>query len=141
MNYDLLKPVIGGLVTGGAFSLVLGVYNKRTATDVTHNLFGISSTALLQYIVILIMTFSVIVASAFSILIRDLAYPVANPIRFTVETFLMALLPSTLIFILPLMRQKAVTELTWIEYGAMAVKFGLVHILFQFSGIYTSMGF
>jgi hypothetical protein len=39
------------------------------------------------------------------------------------------------------LRGKEVTKLTIAEYLALAVKFGLVHILFQFSGVYSAIGF
>jgi hypothetical protein len=140
MDYSLVAPVIYGLLFGGALSVALGVHSKRTATnEIIHPIFKTNTTGLLNYFMVFLITFSVVMASTFSILIQDLTYPKENPLAFTTETFIMSLFPSLIIFILMFLRKKPITQGTYIEYALLAVKFGIAHILFQFSGIYTSV--
>ena len=136
----ILKPVGYGLLIGLLFSLSLGIHSKSTATGITHTLFGMTSSQLLNYIVIVITVFSLVLASAFSILIQDLKYPDEHPVKFTIETLAVSFFPALIIFIIVFLRGKEVTKLTIAEYLALAVKFGLIHILFQFSGVYSAIG-
>ena len=99
-----------------------------------------TSSQLLNYIVIVLTVFSLVVASAFSILIQDLKYPNEHPVKFTIETLAVSFFPALIIFIIVFLRGKQVTKLTIAEYLALAVKFGLIHILFQFSGVYSAIG-
>jgi hypothetical protein len=135
----MISPVLYGLLGGAVFSLALGVHSKRTATEITHTLFGMTSAQLLIHTILFIITFTLVLASAFSVLIRDLHYPNEHPIAFTVETFAVSLFPALVLFIMTIMRNKPITRHTYIEYVLLSVKFGLAHILMQFSGIYTSV--
>jgi hypothetical protein len=139
MDYTLISPVLYGLLIGGLFSLALGVHSKGSATEITHTLFGMTSSKLLIYLILFVITFTLVVASVFSVLIQDLKYPNEHPISFTIETFLVALFPALLIFIMTFLRNKPITRNTYIEYVLLSVKFGLAHILLQFSGIYSSV--
>ena len=139
MDFDILIPAFIGLFLGVGFSVMLGVYNKNTASTVTKGLFGITSSALLNDIIIFLMAFFVVVASTFSILIRDLTFPQAYPLNFTLETLFVAFVPALMIFAMTILRNKPVSAGVFLEYGLLAVKFGLAHILFQFSGVYTNV--
>jgi len=139
MDYNIISPVLYGLLVGALFSLALGVHNKSTTTEITHTLFGMTSAQLLIYMILFIITFTVVIASVFSVLIQDLKYPNEHPVAFTVETFAVSFLPSLVLFIMTLLRGKPITRHTYIEYILLSVKFGLAHILMQFAGIYTSV--
>ena len=139
MDYNIISPILYGLLVGGIFSVALGVHSKRTVTEITHPLFGITSAQLLVYMILFIITFTVVAVSMFSVIIRDLKFPEEHPISFTVETFAVSFLPSLVLFIMTILRDKPITRHTYIEYLLLSVKFGLAHILMQFSGIYTSV--
>ena len=139
MDYNIISPVLYGLLVGGIFSLALGAHSKRTVTEITHPLFGMTSAQLLIYMILFIMTFTIVAVSMFSVLIQDLKFPNEHPISFTVETFAVSFLPSLVLFVMTLLRDKPITRHTYIEYLLLSVKFGLAHILMQFSGIYTSV--
>ena len=128
-----------GLGIGAVLSFILNVYNKTTATNFSYSLFGINS----MDIIIQTMTFSiglaVAILSGYSILVRDLSYPRAKPINFTIETLLMATLCALIIFPMTLLRGYKIDHSTYLEFSALFVKFGLLHILMQFSGIYSEL--
>jgi hypothetical protein len=71
-----------------------------------------------------------------SIIIKDIAYPMAHPYLFTLETLLTAFGTGSLIFLMAYGRNK-ITSSTFFEFGIMVLKFGLLNILLQFSGFYT----
>jgi len=82
---------------------------------------------------------AVAILAGYSVLIRDLSYPTAQPIKFTIETLLMGLLCASIIFIMTVFRGYTIIENTWLEFGLLYIKFSLLHILFQFSGIYSEL--
>ena len=139
MVASLVSPVLYGLLFSSAFSLILGVHSKRTLTEVTHPLFGLSSGELLNYIIVFLATIFVVIAAVFSVLIEDTKYPSEHPLSFTAETAVMALFPSLMIFILFYFRKKPITHAIYVDYVLLCVKFGVAHVLFQFSGIYSSV--
>ena len=71
-----------------------------------------------------------------SIIIQDIAYPKAHPYLFTIETLLTAFGTGSIIFIMAYGRNK-ISSSTFLEFGIMVLKFGLLNILLQFSGFYT----
>jgi hypothetical protein len=139
MDYSIGTPILYGLLLGALFSLALGVHSKGTATEITHTLFGMTSSQLLIYMILMIVTFTLVMASVFSVLIQDLKYPNEHPVAFTVETFAVSFLPSLMLFLMTVIRGKPITRYTYMEYILLSVKFGLAHILMQFSGIYSSV--
>jgi hypothetical protein len=72
-----------------------------------------------------------------SIIVKDLDYPVKNPWKFTVETLLMALLPSLALLAIIYMRTNKINSKDMIDFGILTAKFGVFHILLQFTGYYT----
>ena len=71
-----------------------------------------------------------------SIIIKDIAYPMAHPYLFTLETLLMSVGTGAIIFLMAYGRNK-ISSSTFLEFGIMVLKFGLLNILLQFSGFYT----
>ena len=139
MEFSIFPPILWGLLVGGIFSVALGVHSKRSATELTHTLFGMTSMTLLKYIILVLITFTVVILSSFSVLIQDLKYPNEHPIPFTAETFTVSLIPSLIIFVMVAMRGKPITQRVFMEYILLSLKFGIAHILLQFSGLYTSV--
>jgi len=135
----IVKPILYGLCAGVFFSLLLGVHSKRTATEITHSLFGMTSSELIQYFLLFITVFILVIASAFSVLIQDLKYPREHPIEFTIETLLVSFIPALIVFVIMYFRKKEINHITFLEYLVIAAKFGVVHILSQFSGFYSSL--
>ena len=85
-------------------------------------------------IAIIVLAFSYLIF--LSVIIKDITYPKAHPYLFTLETLLSAVVTSSIIFLMAYGRNK-ITSSTFLEFGIMVLKFGLLNILLQFSGFYT----
>jgi len=128
-----------GLFLGGFMSLIFGVYSKPTADKYAREMFGMTSMHLIKYISVLILSFSIILAAGVSFLIRDLEYPTQHPTLFTIETLYSAFVPASVLLLMNFLREKPFTQTTVFEYILFAIKFGLAHILLQFSGVYGAV--
>jgi tetrahydromethanopterin S-methyltransferase subunit C len=129
--------LIIGLVVGAVFSVVFGVVSKKGSDDISRNFLGMSSSVLVTDAIIIVIIGSFVFLSTLSAIVKDLAYPRAKPINFTVETLLMAFMPASIIFVMTYLRGFPIELKTWEEFGILSVKFGLLHILLQFSGFYS----
>ena len=139
MDISLLYIALGGLIFGGIISLVFNVYSKSTANLLSRNVFGITVSALVFNTIIFCTGLGFALLSGYSALIRDLAYPVYSPLRFTIETLLMGVLPASIIYLMTVFRGYTITNYTNIEFVVLFIKFALLHILLQFSGFYTEL--
>jgi len=139
MNLELLYPALYGGVIGAVLSVILGIYSTPTASKYSYAIFGTSSSHLLKYVTIFLAGFSVAILAGFSALIRDTEYPVNNPLLFTSEVFVAAILPAVVLLYMTYMREKPFTPNTGFDFSLLCAKFGLVHVLLQFSGVYGSV--
>jgi hypothetical protein len=85
--------LIGGLVLGAIFSVVFGIFNKKSSDNLSRNIFGMSSSVLVTDAIIIVIVGSFVFLSTISAIVKDLAYPRAKPINFTVEFFELLVLP------------------------------------------------
>ena len=71
-----------------------------------------------------------------SIFNRDLKYPKEHPLLFTLETLLFSFTGSSLVFLMA--HGRGVLSLkTLVSFLIDSLKFGILHILLQFSGFYS----
>ena len=129
--------VLGGLLIGAVLSIVFSVYNRKGADAISRSFLGMSTSVLITDIILIVVVTSFAVLATVSAFVRDLTYPTKAPVNFTIETLLMAFVPSVLIFAMALLRGYKITGETFEEFGFLAVKFGVLHILLQFSGFYS----
>jgi hypothetical protein len=139
MDLSLIYIGLGGLAVGGALSVILNVYNKSTANAVSYSIFGLNISTLITQSTIFGLALTIALLSGYSVIVRDLTYPRAQPIRFTIETLYMALSCSSFIFVMAFLRGYTIDMDVSIEFLALLVKFGLLHTLLQFSGIYSQL--
>jgi len=139
MEPSLIYSGVVGLVLGLILSLGLNIYSKTTANNYVYSIFGMNVISLLTYAIMFALAATVVVLSGYSILIRDLQFPTTNPIGFTIETLTMAFIPSLVIFVMAALRGHKIDFQVWLEFGGLIIKFGLLHILLQFSGFYSSI--
>ena len=129
--------LIVGIIFGGVLSTLFGVYSKKTNLLYSRQIFGMDSTQLITNAIILIVGASFLFLATVSFLIKDLAYPTKTPINFTIETFLMAFLSASVIFAMTILRGYKISGQTFFEFGLLSAKFGILHVLLQFSGFYS----
>lgn len=129
--------VIVGSLVGAVLSVIFSIYNKKTADALSRSFLGMSTQVLITDIILFVVVASFAVLSTISVFVRDLSYPMKMPMNFTIETLLMAFLPSLIIFAMTLLRGYKVSGQTFQEFGLLVVKFGVLHILLQFSGFYS----
>ena len=139
MDYSLIYAGIIGLLIGGILSAVLNIYSKSSANNMSRSLFGMNVMDLIYQTTFFAIGLTVAILAGYSVFIRDISYPNAHPIKFTVETILMGFLCSSIIFVMTVLRGYIITDKTWLEFGLLFVKFSLLHILFQFSGMYSEI--
>jgi hypothetical protein len=138
---DLTYIYIGsaGIILGLILSGLFGIYNRSSASSFTTKYLGSSITDVITNCTIFSIGLAIAVLAVSSTFVRDLSYPSNSPIKFTIETLLMATLCSSIIFVMTILRGYTITYASVLEFLALFVKFGLLHILFQFSGVYSEL--
>lgn len=137
---DLLWiSAISGIILGVGLSIVFGVYSVRTASSYIRSLFGVSSYDLVFDGIVFILAASFLLLATMSGFVKDLAYPTSKPFHFTLETLLMAFLPASVFLMMIPLRGYSITSDNIEEFNILVVKFGLLHILLQFSGFYSNI--
>lgn len=126
-----------GLGMGIILSVLFGIYNKNTNVYYAKNIFGIPSTKLITDAIILLVGTSFLFLSTVSFIVKDLHYPQKHPLYFTIETLMMSLCSALTIFVMTMFRGYQITSNTFLEFSILAMKFGILHILLQFSGFYS----
>lgn len=138
MDYISISVIIG-LAIGILVSVLFGVYSKSSADAYSRMFLGMNSHDMVFYLIIIVLIPTFIVLTTLSVMIRDLAYPISMPVNFTIETLLMAFLPSFVFLLMPYLRGYNYTSHTMVEFLVLVIKFGVLHILLQFSGFYSSL--
>ena len=95
-----------------------------------------NSNNIIFYGIIIIIVIAVIYLSILSFINRDFDYPINHPFLFTLETLLMSVGIGSIVFFMAWGRN-AINYDTFIQFVVVVLKFGILHILFQFSGIYS----
>jgi hypothetical protein len=139
MNINLLFPLIYGLILGGGLSYFFKIHSVKTASAYSFSIFGTDSIQVIKYASVFSVAFLVGLLAVFSSLVQDLDYPRKYPFLFSGETMAAAFLPAFILLLMTYLRNKDFTKNTVTDFLLLASKFGLVHVLFQFSGVYSSV--
>jgi len=137
MIYFALSGLLLGVLTS-----ILFLYNNTTgATEYSRQiLFGTTdSSNLLLNLFVFGTVLCIVILTSVSLFVRDFSFPTKSPIKFTIETLLMATLTSAIIFIMSYLRGHNITLFTLQEFLFLFFKFGILHILLQFSGLYSTI--
>ena len=126
-----------GLAIGGVLSVIFGVYSKAGSSSYSRTIFGMQSTQLITDAVLLLVGASVVFLAVVSALVKDLVYPTKKPLSFAMETLAMATFSSMTIFLMTYLRGIRFSKTTVEEFFILFAKFGVLHILLQFSGFYS----
>jgi hypothetical protein len=128
-----------GLGAGLLLSIVFGIYNRKTADSTSRTIFGISSNSFITQVFLSILSVIIVFLSTMCVLVRDGKYPSENPIRFTLETLAMGLIPSALFMGIIYSRMGGFNSTAFVEFLVITLKCGIGHVLLQYSGYYTYM--
>jgi len=131
--------VIIGLILGSTISVIFGIVSRKDTDKATRIIFGMTSTQFVTNSIVVAVVGGIVFLSVLSVFMKDLYYPRKSPLKFTAETLLMAAAPSSVLFLMTTFRGQKITMTTAQEFAMLFMKFGLLHILLQFSGVYTSL--
>ena len=126
---------------GGFFGLVLAyafkVNAKNTSNKLAYQIFGGDHIKFVNNIVIGLATMGFVVMAAVSTTVRDIDFVKKGPANFIGETAVASILPALVIVIAAWMREYPMNmNMFWI-FLLFAVKCGILHLLFQFTGYYS----
>lgn len=94
------------------------------------------SNDIINYSIVGLIVIAFIYLTVVSIFVADLKYPREHPWLFTLETLIFSVGCGAVIFLMAYGRDKIKT-ITFIQFLLVALKFGLISILLQFSGYYS----
>jgi ABC-type uncharacterized transport system permease subunit len=134
-DYSILIACAAGLVLGVLISLLFAKYFRNNSMN--NSLFGMDINVFMTNLLMFSVILAIVIFSTLSYLVKDLTYPRENPVYFTLETLFSAFVPSSMFYAILFLRGIPATQHRNIEYILLSAKFGLLHILFQFSGFYT----
>lgn len=95
-----------------------------------------TSNSIIKWTIITLLIISAIYLIIMSILKKDLKYPIAHPWLFTLETLLVSFTMGLIVVLMSYGRGEFSVK-TLLEFVLMTLKFGVFHILLQFSGFYS----
>ena len=96
----------------------------------------INSNSITKIGVAIMAAITTIYLTALSIINKDIEYPESHPYLFTIETLLFSVGMGLLIFLMAYGRGVLGYD-TVIQFIIISLKFGIIQLLFQFSGFYT----
>lgn len=140
-TYTFILAAVIGLALGGLLSLVFGRYALPTKIPSQFMIGGLPVGELLANLIIVGVVGSLVFFGYVSMIVRDTVFPSAHPWLFVVETLLMAFIPASVIYVLMDFRDNGKVDFSSLnrDFILLAIKFGILHLLFQFSGVYTYM--
>ncbi len=138
---DLTNPFFIAAVVGAVFGIVLsvlfGIYNKPTADLFARSIFGVSTNSFLNLMTVSMLIIYICILGAMAFVVKDGGFPLENPITFSLETFMVALVPSLLYVGMAWGRGGSLSSITlWKHFSAIFFKFAVTSVLLQYSGYY-----
>jgi hypothetical protein len=139
-TYTFFLAAIIGLALGGILSAIFGRFVLPTKIPFEFTIGGVSTGLILTNILLIAIVTAIVFLGYVSMVVQDTAFPNAHPWLFALETLIVALVPASVIYVMTDFRDNGKVDFPpTAEYFLLAAKFGIFHLLFQFSGIYTFM--
>ena len=128
-----------GLGLGFLLSAIFGRYTLPTKIQSEFTIGGIPTGVILTNIVIVAIVGAIVFFGYASMVVQDTKFPTDNPWLFIVETLVVAFVPASVIYVITDFRNEGVLDFSTLnrDFLLLATKFGIFHLLFQFSGVYT----
>ncbi len=139
-TYTFFLAAIVGLAVGGLLSAIFGRFVLPTRIPFEFTIGGISTGLVLTNLLLIAIVAAVVFLGYVSMVVQDTAFPRAHPWLFLIETLVVSLVPASVIYVMLDFRDNGKVDFPpTAEYLLLAAKFGVFHLLFQFSGIYGYM--
>ena len=133
MNYLFIASAVGLLV---AFIITTTFHLHSNYKNAV--ILGSKTSTVIEATIMSIFVFATSLMIWFSIAVNDVNYPMENKGRFTIEVLLSGFLPSLYIFLLYYLRGIPISKVTVGGFLLLSIKLCLIHVLFQFSGLYST---
>jgi hypothetical protein len=134
-----LYAILLGIFLGMIVSLAFNIHSKRGTDVYSHLVFGMTSTALIKNLLIMLVLFMIVVFGWLSFLVRDTKFPMEYPLEFMIETLMVSILPALTLFVVYYIRKIPLGKEGVVGFGVIALKCVVGHLLLQFSGVYSSL--
>ena len=140
-THTFILAAIGGLGIGALLSLIFGRYALPTKIPSEFTIGGFPVGVILTDFILFAVVGAIVFFGYVSMIVQDTAFLHEHPLLFIVETLIVSILPASIIYVITDFRDNGRIDLSSLnrEFFLLAAKFGLFHLLFQFSGVYTYM--
>jgi hypothetical protein len=140
-TYTFILAVIGGLGLGALLSLIFGRYALPTRIPSEFTIGGFPVGVILADFILFAVVGAIVFFGYVSMIVQDTSFPREHPWLFIAETLIVSILPASIIYVITDFRDNGRLDLSSLnrEFLLLAAKFGLFHLLFQFSGVYAYM--
>lgn len=119
----------------------LGMFDTLFKFKTNGHGFNVVWPPLLTGLIIVMLVVVVLGSVVAGCWVGDIVFPKMHPYIFTLETLAMSLGSALIVFIFRFTRTDPRARPSWLdtlkEYGLLAVKFGIMHLIFQFTGFYS----
>ena len=128
-----------GLVLGAILSYLFGSVALPTKIPFQFTISGIPVNLILVNILLSVIVGAIVFLGYVAAIVRDTDFPSKNPWLFVAETVVVALVPASVIYIMTDFRATGTVDFSDLNssFLLLAAKFGIFHLLFQFSGLYS----
>lgn len=128
-----------GVLLGALLSYIFGSVALPTKIPFEFTIAGLSSSLILANILLAVIVGAIVFLGYVAAIVRDTAFPAAHPWLFLAETAGVAFIPASVLYIMSHVRTTGVIDITDlnVSFLLLAAKFGIFHLLFQFSGVYS----
>jgi hypothetical protein len=140
-TYTFVLAGIAGLAIGGILSLLFGRYALPTRIPSEFTIGGFPVAVILTDFILFAAVGAIVFFGYVSMIVQDTAFPHEHPWLFLMETLIVSFVPASIIYVITDVRDNGRLDFTSLnkEFLLLAAKFGLFHLFFQFSGVYSYM--
>jgi hypothetical protein len=135
-TYTFIIAAAVGLVLGAVLSYIFGSVVLPTKMPFEFTIGGLSSNLVIVDVLVVALVGAVIFLGYVAAIVQDTIFPTKHPWLFMTETAVVSFVPASVIYIMSDFRGASGTDLN-MNFLLLAAKFGIFHLLFQFSGVYT----
>jgi hypothetical protein len=128
-----------GLVLGSFLSYVFGSLALPSKIPDEFTIGGFSSNLIIVNILVTVLVSAIIFLGYVAAIVRDTVFPTKHPWLFLTETAVVSFVPASVIYLMTDVRTNGALDFNELNanFLLLAAKFGIFHLLFQFSGVYS----